>query len=158
MASDCKPCSDLKVYASPPHYLKQVLLFRGQIASLSLPSYIPSKVRAITLDFNCCMGTFSPPPPETTPFSCNFINCNCRPYIRGYCTVTTVSPSYVAPLLIVVCSHIKFHKVPKLPAELKGNRPRKESVVNRQGRIFHRREILRRMGRDQDDKSEWIYM
>ena len=63
MASDCKPCSDLKVYASPPHYLKQVLLFRGQIASLSLPSYIPSKVRAITLDFNCCMGTFSPPPP-----------------------------------------------------------------------------------------------
>jgi len=44
--------------------------------------------------------------------------------------------------------HIKYHKVPRFPAELKGKRPRKVSVVHRQGIIFHRREILRRMRMD----------
>ncbi len=45
--------------------------------------------------------------------------------------------------------HIKYHNVPKYPPELKG-KPRKQSVVCRQIKIFHRREMLRRMGLDAD--------
>jgi len=44
--------------------------------------------------------------------------------------------------------HIKFHHVPKYPAELKGKTPCKPSVVHRQIKIFHRREMLCRMGLD----------
>ena len=44
--------------------------------------------------------------------------------------------------------HIKYHNVPKYPAELKGKTPRKQSVVHRQVKIFHRREMLCRMGLD----------
>ena len=44
--------------------------------------------------------------------------------------------------------HIKFHHVPKYPAELKGKTPRKQSVVHWQIKIFHRREMLCRMGLD----------
>ena len=44
--------------------------------------------------------------------------------------------------------HIKYHNVPKNPAKLKGKTPCKQSVVHRQVKIFHRREMLRQMGLD----------
>ena len=49
--------------------------------------------------------------------------------------------------------HIKFHNVPKFPAELKGKSPRILSVAHRHVKIFHRREMLRRMRLDEDDKK-----
>ena len=46
--------------------------------------------------------------------------------------------------------YIKYHNVPKYPAELKGKMPRKQSVVHHLVKIFHRRELLCRMGLDDD--------
>jgi hypothetical protein len=45
--------------------------------------------------------------------------------------------------------HIKYHNVPKYPPELKG-KTRKQSIVHRQIKIFHRREMLCQMGLDAD--------
>ena len=49
--------------------------------------------------------------------------------------------------------HIKYHNVPKYPPELKG-KPHKLSVVRRQIKIFHRREMMRRMGLNADENKK----
>ena len=51
--------------------------------------------------------------------------------------------------------HIKYHNVLKYPAELKGKNPSKASVTNRQARIFHRCEYLRRMKLDPDCTKDY---
>jgi hypothetical protein len=49
--------------------------------------------------------------------------------------------------------HIKFHNVSKFPAELKGKSHCLLSVAHRHVKIFQRREMLRRMSFDEDDKK-----
>ena len=65
----------------------------------------PPLIRALTLDFYCCMvPVLSHPPSATTPFSCKFINCNCRSHNPTVLLSNSRTPSYCVPLSIVVCS------------------------------------------------------
>lgn len=63
------------------------------------------------------------------------------------CQVNNQNPEYC---------HIKFHQVPKHREELTSKSPRKQSVIQRQGINFQRREMLRRMRIDQNDRREFF--
>ncbi len=76
--------------------------------------------------------------PQDKYQKCHSHGCPVTNHTRGFC-------------------HIKYHKVPKYPSDLNSKNPRKTAVVNRQGKIFQRREILRRMRIDEDCMEEWIY-
>jgi len=50
--------------------------------------------------------------------------------------------------------NMKFPRVPKHPSELRSDNPERQSVINRAGKVFLRREILRRMGYSPDYEGE----
>jgi hypothetical protein len=53
-------------------------------------------------------------------------------------------------------ANARFHKVPCYPAELKSKIPKKSCIANRQARLFHRRELLRRMLIDPNSRCSYV--
>ena len=54
--------------------------------------------------------------------------------------------------------HIGYSRVAAYPAELKSDNPKKQVVANRECKIFHRREWLRRMGLDANDRRRNVFI